>query len=138
MVAFAVLVVFRNRIQGIQVWEIVRTYRAWGPALGLSLGACIFGLLGGHWLQYGAFDWGWSTSAEQLDTVAWLAFLLMWASNIKLEIWTLEPLRKLDKDGQITDKAAFSEAAAGLSKHMMLHATLVVSVVILAHVSGNA
>jgi len=135
MVAFTVLVALARRLPGNTPWCIVRAYRAWGPGLGISLGLCILGLLAGHWWRVGSFTWAWSTTSEQWALAAWLTFLAMWISNIKLEIWTLEPLRKLDRDGRITDEAAYLRALGPLPRHMVVHSVMVLAVVVLAVVA---
>jgi hypothetical protein len=135
MVAFTVLVRMSSRIPHLAPWDVVRVYRSWGPGLGLSLGACVFGALVAKWLTDGAFSWPFD-DAHRLSSIGWLTFLAMWISNIKLEIWTLEPTRKLDKNGQIADEAAFRAALGPLSRHMIVHSALIVAIVILARLSA--
>lgn len=136
LVAFTIVIALSARIPGLTPWAAVRTYRAWGPGLGLSLGATVFGALLGRWLEHGEFMWGWSTTLERVDLAAWLAFLVLWASNIKLEIWTLQPLRTLDPpDAGVSDEPAFRAAARRLTRHMVLHALLIVGVLVLARLS---
>ena len=113
--------------------EIFRAYRAWGPGLGLSLGATVFGGLGAHYLEHGAFAWSLERPAELLG---WLTFFAMWVSNIKLEVWTLEPLRKLDRERGLTDEAAFEAATAPVARHLLVHAALVLAVVVLARLAA--
>ena len=129
IVAFAILVSAASRIPDIQPWEIVRTYRCWGPGLGLSLGAAILGGLTGHYLTHGSFTWAWSSPVERWELATWLCFFLLWVSNLKLEVWTLEPLRKLDRSGQIEDPEAYREGVRPLSRHLVVQAVLVVAVV---------
>jgi hypothetical protein len=131
IVAFAMIMMFVPRLAPLTPWAAVRTYRAWGPGLGLSLGATVLGALLHRWFTTGGFTWGWATAAEQLDLAGWLCFLVMWASNVKLEVWTLEPLRKLDQDGVITDESAFAAGTRGLSRHLALQAVLALAVLIL-------
>lgn len=135
LVAFAIVVALSSRIPGLTPWAAVRTYRAWGPGLGLSLGATVLGALAARWLARGEFSWAWGTTLEQLDLAAWLAFLFLWASNIKLEIWTLQPLRSLDPEGGVTDEPAYRAAAGRLARHMLLHAGLIVTVLVLTRLS---
>lgn len=136
LVAFTIIVSLSARIPGLTPWAAVRTYRAWGPALGLSLGATVFGALAAHHLQHGAFVWTWDTPAAQVELAAWLTFLVMWASNIKLEIWTLQPLRSLDPEGGISDEAAYRAATRPLARHMGVHAALVLAVFLLVRLAG--
>ena len=137
MVAFAILVAVRDRT-GLAPWEILRVYRAWGAGFGLSLGATVFGGLARYWLDHGSFTWGWDTPAETITLATFVAFLVMWASNIKLEIWSLEPMRRLDRGGQVSDEAAYRAAAARFSRHLSFQGVLCVLVAALATLSGVA
>jgi hypothetical protein len=99
--------------------------------LGLSLGACIFGALVGRWVDTGTLQWHWRSGAEREDTILLLVFIGAWASNIKLEIWTLEPLRQLDTrpwKETPSDEVAYSAAAQGLRNHLLIHSALLVSI----------
>jgi len=137
LVAFAVLITLGQRIPGLAPEATVRTYRAWGPGLGLALGATILGALGARWIQHGAFSWSFAGTAAQLDVASWLALLALWVSNIKLEVWTLQPLRTLDPPSGITDPAAYRHATRSLARHLAVHAVLVVAVVVLARAAGS-
>lgn len=138
MVAFTILVAAAHTIPNMRTWDVVRTYRSWGAGLGLALGACVFGGLLRFYLHFGSFLDVW----DQPEALAWAPtfalFFLMWASNIKLEIWTLEPLRKLDKDGVVVDEAAYEEARRKLARHMSVQATLILAIAVLATTSGIA
>lgn len=138
MVAFAILVSLGDRLPSLAPWDVVRVYRAWGAGFGLSLGACILGGLSGYWLRTGSFAWGFGTSEEALISATFLVFFAMWISNLFLEVWTLEPLRKLDQNGVIKDEAAYRAGASKLSRHMLAQALLAASVAILATISGLA
>ena len=129
LVAFTILITTADVIPHVKRWDLVRVYRAWGPGLGLSLGATILGRLTAYYIENGAFSWGWSSPEEIQVTAAWLTFFAMWISNLKLEVWTLEPLRKLD-DGTITDEAAYASATQQLVRHMWVHAILILAVAI--------
>ena len=49
-------------------------------------------------------------------------FWLLWALNIKLEIWTLDPhSEKLDPNGQIEDMLQYKQAAIKLRNHLAVH-----------------
>ena len=86
VVAFAMLVALSGRLAGIERWEIVRTDRAWGAGLGLSMGAWVLGLLSVQYLQTGAFRWGWATPHERWTLAADLVFLALWIWNVRVEI----------------------------------------------------
>ena len=136
MVAFTILIAVVERIPHVRPWDVVRTYRAWGAGLGLSLGACVFGGLAKYYLETGAFSWGWDSPAEQKVTLAFVAFLVMWAHNVRLEIWALEPLRKLDKEGEVTDPEAYRAAVKRFSGNQVFHAALCLVVAALGIVGG--
>ncbi len=135
MVAFAILVIAAYQIPGVKPWDVVRIYRAWGAGFGLSMGACVLGGLSLYYLRNGSFTWGWETPQERVVLGTFLSFFLLWASNIKLEIWTLEPLRKLDK-GEPIDEEAWAVAHTRLARHMARQAVLVFIVAGLASIAG--
>jgi len=130
MVAWAVLMRAQGRLHQVDLPSIIRVFRSWGPGFGLALGAAVLGALLSRFLNTGSFTWSCDTPEACRDTVVWGLFLVMWASNIKLEIWSLEPLRKLDKDGTISDLDQYNAAAAKFSNHLSLHAALVIAVAI--------
>lgn len=133
MVAFAVLVALGDRLPSAAAVEVVRAYRSWGPGFGLSLGACVFGALAAHWLTWSAFDW---SLERPVEAAAWAAFFAMWLSNLVLEVWSLEPLRKLDRARSLTDPAAFAAALPKFTRHLVVHAGLVLVVAVLARLAG--
>ncbi len=129
LVAAAFVVGLVDRVPGLSPWGAVRAVRAWGPGLGLSLGACILGALSAHWLRHGAFVWTWGSPVEQVGLAAWITFLVLWLSNLKLEVWTLEPLRKLDPPATgVADEAAYRAALRAYQRHLWVHAALIVAV----------
>ncbi len=133
LVAFAVLICLVPRIPGLSLHAAVRSYRAWGPGLGLSLGACILGGLWGHWQDTGGFQWSIDTLADRWAVATHAVFVVAWVSNIVLEIWTLEPLRRLDPDapGPPADSPAYLAAGRHLCRHMAIHAVLLLGVAVL-------
>ena len=111
----------------------LRRFRRFGPLLGLSLGACIFGMLSGIWLDHGAYEANWSTASGRGESAMHLAFFFVWISNIKLEIWTLEPLRKLDPlpfQAPPPDQD-YGDAIRHVRRHLMLHSVGLISVLAL-------
>lgn len=137
LVAFTILVLFAGRLTGDRPWRLVRTYQAWGPGLGVSLGVTVLGALTMHWLEHGAFRWTWATPAEAWSTAAWVAFFLVWVSNLRLEVWTLEPLRKLDRDGVVSDEDAYRKRLGPVQAHMIGHSLMVVVVLVLKTIAEN-
>lgn len=131
LMAFTLLIAMASFVTYLRLEDAIRAYRAFGPGLGLSLGASILGMLVAYYLEHGEFRWGWSTPEEQLTLAAWLCFFALWVSNLRLEVWTLDPLRKLDQDGTISDMAAYRQHARGLLSHLFLHSALITIVTIL-------
>ena len=91
------------------------------------MGLCILGAAGGIWLDHGAFDW---PGEDQARSATLITFLVLWVSNIKLEIWTLEPLRQLDSDMPASppDAEAFSSAVKSYLAHLTVHSILIIAV----------
>ena len=136
MFAFTAVIALSGRVPGIEPVSAFRAYRTWGPGFGLALGATIFGGLVARWLEQGGFSWTWDTPAAQVDLGLSLAFLVLWVSNIKLEIWTLQPLRTLDDPAAgVVDGDAYTQATASLARHMVVHSVLVLAVFVLARLS---
>jgi hypothetical protein len=111
----------------IRLEDAVRVYRAWGPGLGLSMGAIVFFGLSHHYLGTGAFHW----PLDAATTPAWVVLFLAWVSNLRLEVWTLDPLRKLDGEGGVGDTAAYREAAGTLLGHLVAQDLLIFATVVL-------
>lgn len=135
MVAFTVLVALSTRLPALRPWEIVRAYRAWGAGFGLSMGTWVLGLLTSHYLATGAFRWSTDDPAGRWTLAAHLVFLALWFWNIRVEIWSLEPLRKLDQGRVIADEQAYSAATRRLSLDMGLQSLLVLAYVVLLAVA---
>jgi len=131
LVVIAVWTALAIRKAGCAVAQPIRWQRRLGAFLGLSLGACIYGALAHRYLSTGGLTWHWSPAAEQEITIVLLVFIAMWISNIKLEIWSLEPLRKLDprpEEGAPPDPAAYQSAARSLLRHQLVHAALLCAI----------
>ncbi len=131
MVAFSVLVALRRRLPHMQPWDVIRTYRAFGAGLGLSMGAWVFGLLLGYYIDHGAFAWSFDSPAARWTSARFLVFLALWAWNLRVEVWSLEPLRKLDQRGVVADPAAYGAAAGRLLRDMGLQSVLCLAYVVL-------
>jgi hypothetical protein len=66
-----------------------RSFMSLGPILGLSLGGVIFSCLLIRWIDVGHYY-----AQGSIEKFAFSFGLLLWVSNIILEIWTLDPIRK--------------------------------------------
>ena len=113
--------------------ERLRNFRSLGPLLGLSFGACIFGTLAGIWLDHGEFTLRWSTQTDRAESALHITFFAVWISNIKLEIWTLDPLRKLDSSPTVTPVIddPLRTAMHATRRHIALHTVGLLAVLIL-------
>lgn len=122
VLAFTALMLFRARVGPSE--RVVRVFRAWGPGQGLAMGALILGHAGLYYLQMGAFEWAARSPAEIAVIVQHVVFVVLWFSSFHLEIWTLEPTRKLDVDGAITDRDAYEKAARKATVQLVLNSLL--------------
>lgn len=127
LAAFALLLIGRRAIPHVDDVALVRVYRAWGGGIGLSLGA--------FWLALGVV---WPAvhnpgAAALLDMYAvpsgaaavQLGLLgVYWVNYVALEIWTLEPCRLLDRDGVVSDPAAYADTTRRVARHLALNAVL--------------
>ncbi len=119
---------------------VLGRFRSVGPLLGISMGAAFVGAVVAHYGSYGAFRWGFDPGVGGAAVAAaWLVFFALWVSNIRLEVWTLEPLRRLDPNGNgaSPDAAALDRASRLVLRHLQLHSALVVGVVALARVASR-
>lgn len=135
---FALMAALSARFGGLTTAQALRAYRSFGPGLGVGLGATIFGALLAHYGTAGAFTWGLDAATGGATGLAsWLVFLAMWVSNIQLEVWTLDPLRKLDPNGSgvATDAAALDRATASAIRHLSVQAAMVVLMVVLVRLT---
>lgn len=122
--AFAVLLILRRRLAPLTSEAVVRAWRAWGAGLGLSMGTLILSGLLLRWRLHGGFEWPTDTVGDQLRAASSLLFLVLWFSSFHLEIWTLDPCRKLDSKGEITDRVAYERAADQVSRQAVFNGIL--------------
>lgn len=133
--AFALMAALSARVGGPPTAQVLRIYRGFGPGLGVSLGLTIFGALLAHYGTVGAFSWGTdAATGGWAGLLAWMVFFVAWVSNIQLEVWTLEPLRKLDPEGtgHATDAAGLDHATRRVIRHLGVQAGLWGLIVVLA------
>jgi len=136
---FALMALLSERFGGLPTAHVLRTFRGVGPGLGLALGATVFGALTAHLGATGSFSWSLDSATGGMPgLLAWVSFLGLWASNIKLEVWTLEPLRKLDPEGAgvAGDAAALDQATRTVVRHLSVQAGLVATVIVLARLAA--
>ena len=124
LIAFSLLLVIRHLIVGEHSNDVMGIFRAWGPGLGLSMGALILGGAVTHFRIHGAFVWPTNTLPQQLIVAQHLVFLILWASSFHLEIWTLDPVRKLEGSTGIQDPANYERACASATRQALFNAVL--------------
>lgn len=124
LVAFSLLLAMRSLIVGERSEGVMRVFKAWGPGLGLSMGALILGGAVMHFRVHGAFVWPTDTLPQQLVLAQHLVFLVLWVSSFHLEIWTLDPVRKLEGPQGIQDRAGYEQACAKATRQALFNATL--------------
>jgi hypothetical protein len=105
----------------------LRRFLTLGPVLGLALGTCILGALGGIWLEQGGFTWSLENHQGQAAAMQQAVFFLVWISNIKLEIWTLDGARAAIKIQAPSD--GLHEAASTLRRHLWVHSVGLLAVI---------
>ena len=98
----------------------IKSFQSFGVILGLSLGATILPTIALIWFERGHFY-----PTSDLEMVGWIVGLCMWVSNIILEIWTLDPLRK-DDQGILPDAINIVDAEDKAVFHLRFHGVLIV------------
>ena len=74
--------------------KTLTSFQKWGVGFGLSLTVWIYSTIIITYIEKGGFH-------IDADEVLWTSFaFLMWVSNIILEIWTLDPIRKKESKTQ--------------------------------------
>jgi len=113
MISFAILVHVQK--------SSIDSFQKWGVGFGLSLAMWIYTSIAIQYTQHATFY-------PDLQSNPWIAVaLLMWISNIKLEIWTLDPIRKKND----ISSEDLQRAHKKLKNHLAVHALFVVLVHIL-------
>jgi|GEM_PF-3458573 len=89
VVSFALMSIFST----VEKHDYLLWFRKFGVILGLSLGTTILSSIVLTWLSRSSFY-----PQSTLETIGLGIGFTMWVSNIILEIWTLDPVRKFDLD----------------------------------------
>ena len=138
LAAFALLLLFRARIPHVRTEDIVRTYRAFGGALGVSLGIFVGTELFRHVTGSnagvplpGAMALHWETANEAMYSSKLLLLFVAWVSYIHLEVWTLEPARQLDPAGQISRPDAYAETTIRIARQLSFNAICFTAILVL-------
>jgi hypothetical protein len=127
VLGFALLLGVAPRMERLDPVAVMDVYRAWGAILGLSMGALIFAGLAAWFLQHGnAFVWPLDTVSDQLAYAKTAIFIGLWASSFHLEIWTLDPIRKLQSSGTIADRDAWQRAYGRVKSQLAFNSLLIV------------
>jgi|Wag4MinimDraft_19_1082662.scaffolds.fasta_scaffold75073_1 hypothetical protein len=127
LLCFALLLVFRRAVPHVRDEDLVRVFRATGAMLGVTLGLVILRFavlwaLVGHPGQGWPDSFGWETDVPFAQ--ARLALLACyWVSYVAFEIWTLEPMRLLDR-GEVSDRPAYTAALGRVVPHLCVNAAL--------------
>lgn len=87
MISFALLQAFSQATND----DYLRWFRRFGVILGLSLGGSILSSIILIWFERGHYY-----PVSTMETGALTVGFALWVSNIVLEIWTLDPIRKHD------------------------------------------
>lgn len=120
MIAFTLLI-FHDR-------TITRAFQKWGVGFGLSLALFIYSSVGIQYISEGHFY-------PELQNKPWMiAAFIMWVSNVKLEVWTLDPLRKQHEKSE----QEIMQAHKNLRWHLLVHCIFIVSVHLLARGSFSS
>ena len=113
MIAFAILV----RVQP----SSIDSFQKWGVGFGLSLALWVYTCIAIQYVNHATFY-------PDLQSNPWIpAAVVMWVSNIKLEIWTLDPIRKKND----ISLESLNAAQQKLKNHLAVHALFVLAVHVL-------
>lgn len=123
VLTFASLFVAERLLRARPGWGLDRralwgAWTAWGPGLGLAMGALILGGLGTHWLEHGHLRWAGTGAIYQAKC---LVFLVLWVSSFHLEIWTQEEARALTLAG---DERALGAPLDRVVRQLVVNAAL--------------
>ena len=113
LLSFAILSFFEKDRSQFLLW-----FRKFGVILGLSLGMTLLPLIAWLWLSRGHYY-----PSNVLETWAMGMGFAAWVSNILLEIWTLDPIRKHDLQ-LLPPEESITLAQQKAYRHVRIHAFL--------------
>ncbi len=126
VLAFAVLSIFSK----IAIESYLEWFRRFGVILGLSLGATLLPSIVLIWFERGSYY-----PQGTLETIGCAVGLGMWISNMVLEIWTLDPIRKYDL-GILDERQDIATKRAKALTHIRLHAIFCIGAYVCVLLNG--
>ena len=126
VVSFATLSIFSK----IEIESYLEWFRRFGVILGLSLGATLLPSIAIIWFERGSYY-----PQNTIETLGAGIGFGTWVSNIILEIWTLDPIRKFDL-GILDDQHNIETKRRKALTHIRLHALLCIGTFICVRLSG--
>ena len=120
VVATAVLCVFSS-----DKAKVIAIFQQFGVILGVSFGSTVLFSMLLRWIEVGHFYPSYSQ-----DTMIFTVGVMLWLSNMILEIWTLDPIRKSQLH-LLEDKTRIDRAQASTQFHIVLQALLCTSLVVI-------
>ena len=126
VLSFATLSIFsKTDIESYLEW-----FRRFGVILGLSLGATLLPSIVLIWFERGSYY-----PQNTLETMGCAIGFGMWVSNMVLEIWTLDPIRKYDL-GILDEQHNIDTKRSKALTHIRLHALLCIGTYICVLLNG--
>ena len=126
VLAFATLSIFSK----IDVESYLEWFRKFGVILGLSLGATLLPSIVLIWFERGSYY-----PQSTLETIGYAVGLGMWISNMVLEIWTLDPIRKYDL-GILDEQQDITTKRGKALTHIRLHAIFCIGAYFCVFING--
>ena len=112
VLSFATLSIFSK----IDLESYLEWFRKFGVILGLSLGSTLLSSIVLIWFERGSYY-----PQDTFETIVCAVGFGMWVSNMVLEIWTLDPIRKYDL-GILDEQQNIDAKRSKALTHIRLHA----------------
>lgn len=126
VIAFAMLSIFSK----IDIESYLEWFRRFGVILGLSLGATLLPSIVLIWFERGSYY-----PQSTLETIGCAVGFGMWVSNMVLEIWTLDPIRKYDL-GILDEQQDITTKRDKALIHIRLHAIFCIGAYVCVLLNG--